>query len=138
MATIRIRRQPAPQPSPASPAGGELLDDMCLGCVARAKSAAVSWLMMASYGYYVCAVPILSDATYDWLARFIANNWDEIRHPHKRFMERESLASTSSLELSAYGGPNAYPNIVRASYQALVLKELKLNVRVKFVLGAGY
>jgi hypothetical protein len=111
---------------------------MCLGCVARAKSAAVSWLMMASYGYYVCAVPILSDATYDWLARFIANNWDEIRHPHKRFMERESLASTGSLELSADNGPNAYPNIVRASYQALVLKELKINVRVQFVLGAGY
>lgn len=110
----------------------KVLDDLCKIRVRKNKNAAVAWFMMASYGYYKCDIPILSDALYDKLAKFIAKFWDEITHPHKRFMSQEELSSTSSLELSDGYGPNAYPNSVRSAYATLVKRELGIDAPVKF------
>ena len=113
----------------------DLLDALCYKRISKNVDAAVSWLMMASYGYYKCDMPILSDGMYDWLARFIVHNWDEIAHPHKRFMSHEELRTTSSLELSDGYGADAYPNRVRSAYAALVKRELGQDAPIRYAWG---
>jgi hypothetical protein len=98
-----------------------LLDDLCKRKVERDINVAVTWMLMGSYGYYRCDNPILTDGTYDWLAKFIAKHWDEIDHPYKALMEKESLEITSSLEFSE----DAYPRAIRDNYADLVARHLK-------------
>lgn len=123
---------------------GDLLDARCRDSVAKNIHCSVGWLMMASYGYYKQDMPILSDGMYDWLAKFIAANWDKIRHPHKRFMDRASLRSTSSLELGDGLGLDTYPNMTRSAYGRLARS---IGYRPRVILsfpkegaryGAGY
>lgn len=93
----------------------DLHDAKCFDKISDNKSVAVAWLLMASFGYYKRAAPILSDGMYDWLAAFIVRHWDEIEHPHKSLMTKESLAETSSLELH----DNEYPQISKRAYLRL-------------------
>lgn len=87
----------------------------CFRAVAENPNAAISWFLMASYAYYVESDPILSDHDYDALARFIVARWDAMVHVHKHLLDRGSLASTSSFELS----PERYPLRVVSALRTL-------------------
>jgi hypothetical protein len=98
-----------------------LLDDLCKKKIEMNIDASVSWFLMGSYGYYRRDMPILTDGTYDWLAKYIAKHWDEIKHPYKTLLDKESLEITSSFELQEEN----YPTSVRDSYGSLVERHLK-------------
>ena len=51
--------------------------------------------LMCAYAYYVEDDPLISDAEFDELAKFIHKNWDAIDHPHKNLIiPNDLLAGT--------------------------------------------
>jgi len=72
----------------------------------------VARYLMCSYAYYVEAMPLVSDAEFDQLAKDILKDWNTIEHQHK------NLISKHDLEAGTYLGK--YPTIVKgavASYR---------------------
>jgi hypothetical protein len=51
----------------------------------------VPWYLMAAYAYYVEDDPILEDSTFDKMAKRILDHWDEIDHPHKKYLNKDML-----------------------------------------------
>ena len=51
----------------------------------------VPWYMMAAYAYYVEDDPILSDTIFDKMAKRMLELWDEIEHPHKKYLSEDML-----------------------------------------------
>lgn len=51
----------------------------------------VPWYMMAAYAYYVEDDPILSDTMFDKMAKRMLELWDEIEHPHKKYLSEDML-----------------------------------------------
>lgn len=51
----------------------------------------VPWYMMAAYAYYVEDDPILEDNVFDMLAKRMLEHWDEIEHPHKKYLSKDML-----------------------------------------------
>lgn len=82
-----------------------LLDERCRQVVERHPDAAVAWLLMAAYAYYVEDDPILSDGLFDRLCRDLAARWHQVRHPHAALLCREDLATGSLFAL----GEESYP-----------------------------
>ena len=60
--------------------------------------------LMCAYAYYVEDDPLISDAEFDELAKFIHKNWDAIDHPHK------DLIIPNDLLAGTYLGE--YPTII--------------------------
>ena len=73
------------------------LDLECLQLVGENINLAVPWFLMASYAYYVEDDPILTDATFDTLAKRIYKNWDDIEHQHKNLLDRYSMSAGTYL-----------------------------------------
>lgn len=68
--------------------------------------------LMCSYAYYIDDEPLISDAHFDKLAKFILENWDAIDHPHKKFISKNDLMAGTFL--------GEYPSMVKgavASYR---------------------
>lgn len=99
----------------------DLLDSVCKEKISLDINYSVNWFLMGSYGYYRKDRPILTDSTYDWLARFIAKHWNEIDHAYKGHLDRESLQLTSSFELQE----DAYPDYIKEGYYSLITKYFK-------------
>ena len=51
----------------------------------------VPWYMMAAYAYYVEDDPSLSDTMFDKMAKRMLELWDEIEHPHKKYLSEDML-----------------------------------------------
>ena len=62
---------------------------------------------MCAYAYYKEDSPLISDAEFDELAKFISANYDAIDHPHKH------LVTKGDLEAGTYLGE--YPNMVKGA-----------------------
>lgn len=76
---------------------------------------AVPYYIMAAYAYYKEDNPILPDSTFDKLASFILENYDNIDHPHKSYLDKNTL------EAGTYLGK--YPRIAIDS-----LKNLRVSI----------
>lgn len=46
----------------------------------------VTFYLMASYLYYQCEVSLMSDTEYDKICVRLDAEWEEITHPHKRYI----------------------------------------------------
>jgi NAD-dependent DNA ligase len=66
---------------------------------------------MAAYAYYKEDDPIISDYTFDKLALFILENYENINHPHKKYLDH------STLEAGTYLGE--YPRMAIDSLRLL-------------------
>lgn len=71
----------------------------------------VPWYLMASYAYYVEDDPILSDSTFDRLAKRIMENWEKIEHHHK------DKLTLDMLKAGTYIGE--YPSRVQGGLESL-------------------
>jgi NAD-dependent DNA ligase len=58
---------------------------------------AVPYYIMAAYAYYKEDDPIISDTTFDKLAAFILENYDNIDHPHKKYLDPGTLEAGTYL-----------------------------------------
>lgn len=71
----------------------------------------VPWYLMASYAYYIEDDPIMSDATFDNMAKNMLQTWSDIKHWHKYLISEEDLKAGTLLNrdfpLRVIGGLNA-------------------------------
>lgn len=71
----------------------ENIDVQVRSLVEQRKVSPVAWWLMASYAYYVLNRSLFSDETFDWIGRYIKDNWDDIKHPNKRLIKRAATFS---------------------------------------------
>ncbi len=48
------------------------------------------------YLYYGVGESLISDRQFDLLARRLQSEWDEVKHPHRRLIDRSALSSGGS------------------------------------------
>ena len=65
--------------------------------------------IMSCYAYEELNSPFISDIVFDKLGKYIYDNWDDLEHKHKRFIDREGCAYTSALTV----GYSELPTIIR-------------------------
>ncbi len=53
--------------------------------------------LMSCYAYEKLDKPFLTDYEFDMLGRYIDKHWDNLDHPHKKYIDREGVAFTSSI-----------------------------------------
>lgn len=75
----------------------------------------VPWYLMAAYAYYEEDDPILSDRTFDLIAKKILEHWDEIEHRHKNVLTKDMLTAGTFI--------GEYPSMVKGA-TASVRKDL--------------
>jgi NAD-dependent DNA ligase len=63
----------------------------------RSINMAVPYYIMSAYAYYKEDDPIISDSTFDKLAAFILENYDNINHPHKVYLDPGTLEAGTYL-----------------------------------------
>jgi len=63
------------------------------------KAQLVPQYLMHSYLYYIEGSPVLSDRSYDLLCIRLLADWDEVEHPHKDIVDKESLSSGTGFYL---------------------------------------
>ncbi len=66
----------------------------------------VSWFLISSYAYYELGSPIMRDLTFDHLAQFLKEKYDDADHPHKYLITESHLNSTTGYDIK-------YPGIVK-------------------------
>jgi len=69
---------------------------------------AVPCYLMASYLYYIENESMMYDHEYDYLCKFIYDNFDNIQHRHKYLIDKESLKAGTGYKLNK----EDYPQIV--------------------------
>lgn len=69
----------------------------------------VPYYLMASHLYYDKDKSLYSDGFYDWLCKHMLENWNDIKHVHKKLIDKESLKAGTGYHIKEY------PNIVKQS-----------------------
>lgn len=65
----------------------------------------VACYLMSCYAYEILSDSFLTDFGFDKLGVFIQEHWDEIDHPHKKYIDREACHCTSALTVQYYELP---------------------------------
>ena len=94
---------------------GELYDLEVAELVAKHPSAAVAWMLIASYAYYIHNNELITDATFDYLRKVVQENFDTITHPHLHLVHENGIVHKSLFELSR----KDYPERVKNSWRRL-------------------
>lgn len=76
---------------------------------------AVPYYLCGAYTYYGLDDPFISDGTWEWLAKFLQENWDQIEHRHKHLITADMLASGSFFMPEG----RDYPEIVKDAVRDL-------------------
>ena len=66
--------------------------------------------LMCSYAYYKEDDPLISDAEFDELAKWLLENWDNVDHRHKVYITKYDL--TAGTFLGKY--PSMVPGAVKS------------------------
>ena len=90
-----------------------LLDARMASLTRRNANLMVPWYLMAAYAYYELDAPILTDATFDALAKRLLVAWPRIEHRHKHLISVEELEAGTLLSRDL-------PEIVKGSAAALL------------------
>ena len=86
-----------------SAGGPRLHDGECLYVVGGNRNMLVPWYLIASWAYYVCDSPLISDGLFDRLCRELEAEFDQVEHQHKPLVDRGWLpAGTCGLAREAY------------------------------------
>lgn len=134
MAIRIIKRKPAapvakPEPlaKPVKSSAGKPMDGMCLAAIGSAPNSIVPWWLMASYAYYVHDLSILTDETYDQLAKDMLARWGEIKHPHKKLITPDDLKAGTLYDK----GEHDYPLMTRNACKHLIKTSWGMNIDVR-------
>lgn len=73
--------------------------------------------LMCSYAYYKEDDPLISDAEFDELGKWLLENWDDVDHRHKLYITKHDLEAGTFL--GKY--PSMVPGAVK-SYRELIKK----------------
>ena len=70
---------------------------MCLDTVDSNPNMLIPWYIMASYAYYIQDDPLLSDGSFDRLCTRLLEQYDNIEHQHKDFLDKDALRAGTYL-----------------------------------------
>lgn len=99
-------------------------DRLCRRLVGDKPRLAVAWWLMASYAYYECDDPILSDAVFDELTAILASKPElRVEHRHGHLITDGMLATGSAVGLTQY------PSITRYCAEAMMKGTNRSGVR---------
>lgn len=71
----------------------ENIDGQVRSLIEQRKVSPVAWWLMASFAYYALNRSLFSDETFDWIGRYIKDNWEGIKHPNKRLIKQAATFS---------------------------------------------
>jgi NAD-dependent DNA ligase len=84
----------------------------------------VPYYLMSSYLYYHHDKHVLTDADYDKLCKRLLDNYDDIKHVHKRKINRKALAAGTGYQINLKTFTNMIRGAAESWYQDYQ-KELK-------------
>lgn len=90
---------------------GSKLESACKKLTKANPNLLIPWYLMAAYAYYIDDDPIVSDQTFDSMAKKLLKNWDNITHIHKDHITKEDLEAGTFL--------GEYPSRVKFSVDIL-------------------
>lgn len=76
----------------------------------------VAKFLVTSYAYYYLNFSIISDEEFDEICQYIHFNFDEIEHPHKYLLDKESLKAGTGYHIKE----NQFPTIVKNTAKMLI------------------
>lgn len=79
-------------------------------------ASAISWVLSASYAYYIRNVSLLNDSTFDKMCRWLLDNLDKLEHVNHNLVTKDSLRAGTFYHLKE----NDYPLRVRVSAEQLI------------------
>lgn len=80
--------------------------------VGNNRNMLIPWYLLASYAYYVLDVGLVSDATFDAICIMLDEEWDDVEHMHKWWINRDDLSAGTRISTS-------YPALVKGAACAL-------------------
>ena len=72
----------------------------------------IPFYLMGSYAYYVLDRPIMDDGTYDAICIMLDEEWDDVDHVHKSWINRDDLSAGTRMSTE-------YPSLAKAAACAL-------------------
>ena len=66
--------------------------------------------LMCSYAYYKEDAPLISDAEFDELGKWLLENWDSVDHRHKLYITKHDLEAGTFL--------GKYPSMIPGAVQS--------------------
>ena len=84
-----------------------MIDNHCLKIIENNMNMLVPYYIMTAYSYYVEDDPIVSDATYDQITKWLLEYYDVVDHYHKHLISKEQLEAGTCLI--------QYPSIIKYS-----------------------
>lgn len=91
-----------------------LQDRYCCNLLLSNKHMAVPWFILASYAYYVEDDPIITDACYDFVYKFMLTYWKDIVHIHKDVVFTALGAGSTTGSGYAIKYPSRIKHVVRS------------------------
>ena len=88
-----------------------MIDKHCLDIIEKNMNMLVPYYIMAAYSYYIEDDPIISDATYDQIGKWLLENYDIVEHQHKHLIDKEQLEAGTCLI--------QYPTIIKYALENL-------------------
>lgn len=74
-----------------------MYDNYMIKRLEQSVNMAVPFYLMAAYAYYKEDDPIISDASFDNLGKFMLKHWKDIKHMHKRLIKKADLEAGTYL-----------------------------------------
>ena len=84
-------------------------EKMCMDSIESNPNMLVPWYIMASYSYYVEDNPLLTDGSFDRLTTRLLENFDEVEHLHKEFIDKDTVRAGTYL--GEY--PTRIPDVIK-------------------------
>lgn len=72
-------------------------DKCCVDIVDSNPNMMIPWYIMASYAYYVQDDPLISDNVFDRMSKKLLEQWDEVKHFHKDYLNRDMVRAGTYL-----------------------------------------
>lgn len=69
----------------------DLLDKSYFDSIDSSINSCVPWFICSTWAILVDEDPIVTDSVYDNICKKLQNNWDEIEHPHKEYIDVDKL-----------------------------------------------
>lgn len=96
-------------------------DQAARECFKGNPNTALSWFILASFCYYCRDVSLLSDSTYDRMAKYLLENWDKVEHVNKDLVDKENLKAGSLYNVGETGYPTRVKVIAEGMIRDLLL-----------------
>jgi hypothetical protein len=74
-----------------------IYEKICMDITDSNHNMLIPWYIMASYAYYVQDDPLLSDGSFDRLCTKLLDQYDDLEHQHKSFVDKEQLTAGTYL-----------------------------------------